>query len=145
MLLHKTYIWEKYDSWEIGQSDCKILKLARSLEQMDEIVRFFVWWYKLMKVYELKLIYNVLTKHGQTCVCRTFSSSLLHVIIPRNHLPFFENIFKLYILAQIFKYFALPPFLLLFFWKIACMLLLSRIGSAHSSHRTPKLAISQNE
>ena len=131
MLLHKTYIWEKYDSWEIGQLDCKILKLTRSLEQMDEIVGFFVWWYKLMKVYELKLNYNVLTKHGQTCVCRTYFQ-IVH----------FGPNFQIFCPPPFFN---ICPFLLLFFWKIECMLLLSRIGSAHSSHRTPKLAISQNE
>ena len=49
---------EKYGSWDmnqnaLGQSDCRILKSTISLEQMDEIARFFVffvWWYKFMKI-----------------------------------------------------------------------------------------------
>ena len=48
VLLHKAHIWEKSGSLDMGQnapgqSDCGIFKSTKSLEQMDEAVRFFVY------------------------------------------------------------------------------------------------------
>ena len=66
------------------------------------------------------------------CSFRTFSSSLLHVIIAHNHLPFFKIFSNFAHFCPNFQIFC--PFLtffcpfLSFFWKLACMPLLSRKG-----------------
>ena len=62
---------------------------------------------------------------------RAFSISLLHAIIAHNHLPFLK-IFSNYahfcpFFSNILSFFTLN-FFLPFFWKIACISLLSRIG-----------------
>ena len=59
---------------------------------------------------------------------RVYSSLLLFITCP------FSKYFQiLYVFAKIFKYFALFALFCPFFWKIACMPLLSRIGSDDSS------------
>ena len=63
----------------------------------------FFWWYFFF------IVHNNFTKN------RAYSSSLLHAIIARSHLPFFKILQILYTFAQIFKYFAVfYPFIIIF-------------------------------
>ena len=54
VFVHKSYVWEKSDSWDkdqnaLGQSDCRIFKSTISLQQNDEKVLFFARWYRFME------------------------------------------------------------------------------------------------
>ena len=65
----------------------------------------------------------------KSAITRAYCSSLLHSIIVCNDLPFFKIFSNLVHFPQIFKYFALfQHFFLPFFWKIAPIPLLFRIG-----------------
>ena len=61
---------------------------------------------------------------------RVFPSNLLCAIMARNHLPFFKLFSSFVHFCPNFQIFCsfLPFFFLSFFWKIACIPLLSRIG-----------------
>ena len=53
--MHKSHIWEKSGSWDIGQnalgrSDCRIFKLTVSVEENDEKAWFFACWYRFMEI-----------------------------------------------------------------------------------------------
>ena len=55
MFLHRSYIWEKSYSWDMGQnaltqSECRIFKSTISPEQIDEPVYFLACWYKFTKI-----------------------------------------------------------------------------------------------
>ena len=55
MFLHSSHIWEKSGSWDIDQkaldqSAGRIFKSTISLEQNDDIARFFTCQYKFMKI-----------------------------------------------------------------------------------------------
>ena len=52
VFLNKSVIWGKSGSWDMGQNalsqlDCRIFKSTISLEQNDEIARFFACWYNI--------------------------------------------------------------------------------------------------
>ena len=70
IFLHKSQIWEKSSSWDmgqsaLGQSDCRIFNSNISVEQNDEIVIFFAWWYKFMEIRNwLKNIWVGAAKNG---------------------------------------------------------------------------------
>ena len=60
VFLHKSSIWEKSYSWDIGQnplsqSDCRISKWTISPEQIDETVSFLACWYGQSGCWTLKL------------------------------------------------------------------------------------------
>ena len=60
---------------------------------------------------------------------RAFSSSLLCAIVAHNHLPFFKIFSNIVHFCPNFQiFFLFLTFFLPFFWKITCMLLISRIG-----------------
>ena len=71
---------------------------------------------------------------------RAFSSSLLRVIIAHNHLPFFKIFWNFVHFCPNFQIFCscllvfnnFLPFFCPFFWKFACMPLVSRIGPGSS-------------
>ena len=55
VFLDKSDIWGKSGSWDmsqngLGQSDCRIFKSTRSLEQSNEKAWFFACWYKFMEI-----------------------------------------------------------------------------------------------
>ena len=64
------HTWEKSGSWNIGQntlgqSYCKIFKLALSPEHIDEKALFLACWYRLMEIKScLKNIGVSLVKNG---------------------------------------------------------------------------------
>ena len=67
-------------------------------------------------------------------LCRAYSNCFMCGTVAHMRLPFSKYFRILYIFAQILKYFALFPF----FWKIACMSFLSRIGPAMSEKGVTK-------
>ena len=55
VFLHKFYIWEKFDVWDmhqnaLGQSNFRIFKSTIFLEQNDGKVSFFVWWHRFIQI-----------------------------------------------------------------------------------------------
>ena len=55
VFLDKSYIWEKFCSWDIGQSTlsqsgCRIFKSSISSEQINETVLFLACWYKFKTI-----------------------------------------------------------------------------------------------
>ena len=78
--LHKSRIWEKSTSWDmgqnaLGQSDCRIFKSTVSLEQNDEKASFLVYWYRFMEIKSWSKNVGVdMVKNG--CGPRTLKLSL---------------------------------------------------------------------
>ena len=70
VFLHKSYIWEKYFSWDIGQnalsqSDCRIFKSSISPEQIDETASFLSRWCKFTTIKSwMKIFYLGMVKNG---------------------------------------------------------------------------------
>ena len=61
-VLHKSSIWERSCSWDIGRndlshSDCRIFKSTTFPEQIDETALFFAWWCKFIKIKRLSKIF----------------------------------------------------------------------------------------
>ena len=85
-----------------------------------------------MNFYDLDPITSLVVRHQMMTVIRALSSSLLRAIITRNHVPFFKifsNFVHFWANFQIFcSFFDLFKHFFPFFWKIAPMPLLSRIG-----------------
>ena len=73
-------------------------------------------------------------KKGKQYVSRAFSSSLLHAIMACNHLPFFKIFSNFVHFCTKFQIFCPFCSFLPFYWKIACMPLLSRIGPGWTNH-----------
>ena len=70
VFLHKSHTWGKSGSWDMAQnafsqSDCRIFKLAISLEQIDEKAWFFACWYRFKEIkIGWEILWQALSKVG---------------------------------------------------------------------------------